>query len=87
MSLPTITEARALLPQLRDLRRGLHQNPETGLDLTWTQARVEQAIADLDVEVTRGTTLRSSRSCCAAADAPTQALRLCFCGPIWMRCR
>lgn len=58
-SLPTHESAQALLPALQDLRRDLHRFPEIGLDLPQTQRRVEEALADLDVEVTRGTGLSS----------------------------
>ncbi|GAA4392413.1 M20 family metallopeptidase [Brevibacterium pityocampae] len=58
-SLPTHESAQALLPELRDLRRDLHRSPEIGLELPQTQRRVEEALAGLDVEITRGEGLSS----------------------------
>lgn len=50
-----MTSAEALLPELVALRRELHQNPEIGLDLPWTQKRVLQALEGLPLEITLGT--------------------------------
>ncbi len=46
-----ITDARALLPDMVELRRALHRNPETGLDLPGTKALVLEALAGLPLEV------------------------------------
>ncbi|MFL6101114.1 MAG: M20 family metallopeptidase [Actinomycetales bacterium] len=46
-------------PDLVALRRSLHQTPELGNDLPVTQAQVLNALAGLDLEVTRGTALSS----------------------------
>jgi hippurate hydrolase len=46
-------------PDLVALRRSLHQTPELGNDLPATQALVLDALAGLDLEVTRGTALSS----------------------------
>lgn len=59
MNLPSQEDARDLMPQLRALRRDLHRSPETGLQLPATQARVEEALAGLEVEITRGEALSS----------------------------
>ncbi|GAA4282864.1 M20 family metallopeptidase [Brevibacterium daeguense] len=59
MTSPTHDDARTLLPELRRLRRELHREPETGLQLPATQRRVEQALSGLDVEIIRGTGLSS----------------------------
>lgn len=59
MTFPTYDDAQALLPQLRALRRDLHRNPETGLQLPATQDRVRQALADLEVEILPGEALSS----------------------------
>ncbi|MEQ6895986.1 M20 family metallopeptidase [Microbacterium sp. KR10-403] len=48
------TEAAALLPNLQDLRRALHRNPEVGLDLPETQQRVLAALDGLGLELTLG---------------------------------
>ncbi|MDK8436260.1 MULTISPECIES: M20 family metallopeptidase [unclassified Brevibacterium] len=49
-----LTEAAGLLPQLQELRRRLHADPEVGLDLPRTQATVLESLADLDLEITTG---------------------------------
>ena len=49
-----LTEATALLPQLQGLRRQLHADPEIGLDLPRTQARVLAALDGLNLEVSTG---------------------------------
>ncbi|REJ04392.1 amidohydrolase [Microbacterium bovistercoris] len=49
-----VDDAEALLPELQDLRRELHRNPEVGLDLPWTQKRVLQALEGLPLEITTG---------------------------------
>ena len=54
-----LTSARALADDLTALRRELHQNPEVGLQLPWTQGRVLQALEGLPLEVTTGTTTTS----------------------------
>src|SRR5690606_22731892 len=59
MSLPTVAESDALLPQLQQIRRSLHSAPEVGLDLPQTQRTVLDALAGLDVEVTTGEGLSS----------------------------
>ena len=57
---PTLLDdARALGPELADLRRALHRVPEVGLDLPRTQALVLEALSGLDLEVTTGTALSS----------------------------
>lgn len=49
-----VSEARLLLPELVELRRTLHADPELGLDLPRTQRRVCDALAGLPVEITLG---------------------------------
>lgn len=44
---------------LRALRRELHQDPETGLDLPHTQGRILEALHGLDLEITKGTATTS----------------------------
>ncbi len=51
--------ARALLPDVIDLRRRLHQHPELGLDLPRTQAAVLDALEGLDLEISVGERLSS----------------------------
>ncbi|TWH21288.1 M20 metallopeptidase family protein [Prauserella rugosa] len=52
-------EARALQPDTVALRRRLHRQPEIGLHLPRTQELVLEAIKDLPLEVTTGTTSTS----------------------------
>ncbi|WP_377272822.1 M20 family metallopeptidase [Peterkaempfera sp. SMS 1(5)a] len=57
---PTLKDSAALLqPELRDLRRALHQEPEIGLDLPLTQARVVAALEGLPLELSLGDKLSS----------------------------
>ncbi len=51
--------ATALQPDLVALRRALHREPEIGLDLPRTQAKVLDALAGLPVEITLGKALSS----------------------------
>jgi|TARA_B110000240_G_scaffold191033_1_gene233032 amidohydrolase len=47
----TFAEAQSLLPDIIDLRRRIHANPELGNDLPETTAAVLDAISDLDLEI------------------------------------
>ncbi|WP_055589643.1 M20 metallopeptidase family protein [Streptacidiphilus griseoplanus] len=56
----TLKDSAALLqPGLRDLRRSLHQEPELGLHLPLTQARVLAALEGLPLEISLGDGLSS----------------------------
>jgi hippurate hydrolase len=46
-----LESARKLQPELIDLRRRIHAEPELGLELPETRAKVLEAISDLDLEV------------------------------------
>ncbi|WP_125100053.1 M20 metallopeptidase family protein [Leucobacter chromiireducens] len=52
-------DADALLPELVELRRAIHRDPELGLRLPRTQERVIAALTAAGVEVIRGTALDS----------------------------
>jgi hippurate hydrolase len=52
-------EARALAAELSQLRHALHQEPEIGLDLPRTQAKVLAALDGLPLEITLGQGLSS----------------------------
>ena len=52
-------DAAAIGPDLAELRRRIHQDPEIGLDLPRTQAKVLAALDGLPLEVTRGRALSS----------------------------
>jgi hippurate hydrolase len=51
---PLLDEARSLLPPVVDLRRSIHREPEIGLDLPLTQAKVLAALDGLPLEVRTG---------------------------------
>lgn len=59
MSIDFISEAKTHSVDLVALRRHLHQIPELGNDLPKTQAAVLEALKDLDLEITTGTSLTS----------------------------
>lgn len=59
MQLNVRSDAQRLLPELVELRRALHADPEIGLDLPRTQQRVLDALADLPLEITVGRELSS----------------------------
>jgi hippurate hydrolase len=52
-------DAAAIAGDLADLRRRIHQDPEIGLDLPRTQAKVLAALDGLPLEITRGRALSS----------------------------
>jgi amidohydrolase len=52
-------EARALASELSELRHSLHREPEIGLDLPRTQAKVLDALDGLPLEITQGRGLSS----------------------------
>ncbi|MFD7074447.1 M20 family metallopeptidase [Nocardioides sp. NPDC059952] len=54
-----IDTAHALVPELVELRRSIHAEPELGLDLPATQRRVLEALSGLDLEITEGRSLSS----------------------------
>ncbi len=76
-------DAAAIGPDLAELRRRIHQDPEIGLDLPRTQAKVLAALDGLPLEVTRGRALSSVTGVLrAAAPGPR-----CCCAATWTRCR
>ncbi|MEM7273771.1 MAG: M20 family metallopeptidase [Actinomycetota bacterium] len=71
-----LAEARELLPEVVELRRRIHTEPEIGLDLPLTQTKVLDALADLDVRIETGTGLSSVVATMTGdADGPTLLLR------------
>jgi amidohydrolase len=54
-----VDEAAALADELADLRHAIHAEPEIGLDLPKTQAKVLAALAGLPLEISAGTSLSS----------------------------
>ncbi len=74
-------EAKALYPDVVDLRHRLHRHPEVGLDLPVTQRMVLEALDGLPLEITTGKELSSvtavlrGGSGSKPADAPVVLLR------------
>jgi len=54
-----LAEARELLPDAVELRRRIHTEPELGLQLPLTQAKVIDALSDLDLEIKTGIAVSS----------------------------
>ncbi len=69
-------DAAAIAEDLAELRRRIHQDPEIGLDLPRTQARVLAALDGLPLELSRGRTLSSVTGVLRGArPGPTVLLR------------
>ena len=54
-----LAEAQEIQDELATLRRRFHQEPEIGLDLPKTQAKILAALDSLGLEVTTGKSLSS----------------------------
>ena len=59
MTLPSADAAHDILPALQAIRQDLHQHPEIGLDLPYTQSAITQALSGLHLEIQEGTGLSS----------------------------
>lgn len=71
-----LAEARDLLPETVDLRRRIHAEPEIGLDLPLTQAKVLQALEGLDLDIKTGKEVSSVVATLTGdCDGPTILLR------------
>ncbi len=71
-----LADAQDQLPELVALRRRIHIEPELGLDLPLTQAKILAELEDLDLEVATGEGLSSVVATLrGAADGPTLLLR------------
>ncbi len=70
-----LSDARALLPELVDLRRRIHRTPELGLQLPRTQSTVLDAIDGLGLDVETGTTVSSVVADLAVGEGPVVLLR------------
>ncbi len=71
-----LAEARALLPEVIELRRAIHAEPELGLDLPRTREKIEAALAELDLELsTGGSTAQVSATLRGRSPGPTLLLR------------
>lgn len=70
------SDAQAMLPELIDLRRALHADPELGLDLPRTQQKVLAALEGLPLEISTGTRTSSVTAVLRGAlPGPTVLLR------------
>lgn len=67
-----LAEARVLAAEITQLRHELHQHPELGLDLPWTQRRVLDALAGLPLEITLGTRSTSITAVLRGGAAPAE---------------
>ncbi|MCC3289938.1 MULTISPECIES: M20 family metallopeptidase [unclassified Arthrobacter] len=71
-----VQEAQAILPELVALRRELHRDPETGINLPRTQEKVLAALEGLDLEITLGVKTTSVVAVLRGAEpGPTVLLR------------
>ena len=71
-----LAQASELLPEVVELRRRVHREPEIGLDLPMTQAKVLDALNDLDLEIKTGSGLSSVVATLSGdGDGPTLLLR------------
>ncbi len=62
-------------PDVVELRRAIHREPEIGLDLPKTQAKVLEALAGLGFDITTGESTTSVVADLVAGDGPTILLR------------
>jgi len=71
-----LAEAEALLPTVVELRRAIHREPEVGLELPRTQARIVEHLRALGLEPTLGRSLSSvTVRIDGAASGPTRLIR------------
>jgi hippurate hydrolase len=71
-----LAEARELLPDVVQLRRRIHSEPEIGLDLPLTQAKILEVLSGLDLSIETGDQLSSVVATLSGdADGPTLLLR------------
>ncbi|MCQ1948912.1 M20 family metallopeptidase [Arthrobacter sp. zg-Y859] len=71
-----VQEAQAILPELVALRRELHRDPETGINLPRTQEKVLAALEGLGLEITLGVKTTSVVAVLRGAEpGPTVLLR------------
>ncbi|MCP3987683.1 MAG: amidohydrolase [Actinomycetia bacterium] len=71
-----LSDGRDILADVVALRRKIHAEPELGLELPQTQAHILDTLADLDLDITTGTSLSSVVATMTGdADGPTLLLR------------
>lgn len=74
--MPDYTDAaQSLRESITELRHRLHQHPETGNDLPWTQATVVSALEGLGLEMTTGRASASVTAVLRGGAAPQNARR------------
>lgn len=69
-----LTEASEIQNELAAVRRHIHQEPEIGLDLPKTQAKIVAALEDLGLEVSTGKALSSVTAVLRAGDSKKTVL-------------
>ena len=69
-----LTEAREIQNELAAIRRLIHQEPEIGLDLPKTQAKILAALEGLGLEVSTGKALSSVTAVLRASDSKKTVL-------------
>ena len=94
-------DAVAIAPEITELRRAIHADPEIGTDLPRTQEKVLAAL-DRPLEITRSQSLTSVTAVLRAVAAPglvrqtavlptavlpTAGARSCCCAATWTPCR
>ncbi|MEM9654374.1 MAG: M20 family metallopeptidase [Actinomycetota bacterium] len=71
-----LADARELLPDTVQLRRRIHREPEIGLDLPMTQAKIIDALGELDLKIETGSAQSSVVATLSGdAEGPTLLLR------------
>ena len=69
-----LTEASEIQNDLAAIRRHIHQEPEIGLDLPKTQAKVIAALEGLGLEISTGKSLTSVTAVLRAGDSKKTVL-------------
>ena len=74
--------------EITELRRAIHREPEIGLDLPKTQAKVLAALDGLPLEISTGRELSSVTAVLRGGDRGPAAGRdrSCCCAATWTRC-
>ena len=79
-----LDEAAAISDDIAQLRHAVHREPEIGLELPRTQAKVLAALDGLPLELTLGKGLNSVT---AVLRGGAGRGRSCCCAATWTRCR
>ena len=85
---PVRDEASKLAGEIAELRHAIHREPEIGLDLPKTQAKVLDALDGLPLEISTGRALSSVTAVLRGGPSgPGRPGRSCCCAATWTRCR